>query len=117
MQNKKFKVVEESRTWDDFKVRFKSLMDSRGFNMKQTSEALNLNPTSISRYFQDRGPDILVLWRIADYFDTSIDWLVGRKPSKYETLSPKELEVIKKYSAATPSDKLVIDTLLEKYDI
>lgn len=117
MQNKRFKEIEEDRSWVDFQTRFKQLMDSHGYNLTDTSRLLNISLTSISRYFKDRGPDILVLWRIADKFNVTIDWLVGRSNEITNTLPPKATEIAEKYAAATPSDQLVIDTILQKYDL
>ena len=117
MQNKKFKVIEEDRSWSDFKTRFKQLMDSHGYNLTDTARMLNISLTSISRYFKDRGPDILTLWRIADKFNVTIDWLVGRTNEVTNTLPPQAQKIAEKYVAATDSDQLVIDTILQKYDI
>ena len=118
MQNRKYKTMEPDRSWNDFRTRLKQLMDSRGYNMAETSKLLDINPTSISRYFKgERGPDILALWRIADKFDVSLDWLIGRTDNKDDSLLPKEREVITKYAAATDNDKIVSDTILQKYDV
>lgn len=117
MQNKRFKVIEEDRSWKDFQSRFRQLMDSHGYNLTDTANLLNISLTSISRYFKDRGPDILVLWRIADKFNVTIDWLVGRSNETANTLPTKAIEIANKYSVATEDDQLVIDTILKKYDI
>ena len=117
MPNKRFKIIEEDRSWRDFQIRFKQLMDSHGYNLTDTAKLLNISLTSISRYFKDRSPDIITLWRIADKFNVTIDWLVGRSNDTVSTLPPKAQKFAEKYSAATESDQLVIDTILQKYDI
>ena len=115
MGDKRYKVTDE-RSFDMFKKRFGQLINSRGFNQKETAEALNINTTSVSRYFMDRTPDTLVLWRIADYFNVSTDWLLGRSDEKYAVLSEQEKSLLEKYKLATRDDRLIIDTLLSKYE-
>ena len=116
MANRKY-AVPDDKNYDVFRSRLKSLMDSHGYNMKELAAALHLNSATISRYLSERGPDLFSIWRIADLFDCSIDWLIGRKESRFETFPPNITKVANLYSVATESDKLVIDTLLKKYDV
>ena len=70
-------------------------------------------------------PDITTLMQIADYFDTSIDYVVGHteitrriEPTSAYHLNADEGGIIDKYRALTPRERAcvaqVIDTLLEK---
>ena len=52
---------------------------------------------------------------IADYFDVSIDWLLGRSDSQYEVLPSDIIELIHLCNAASPDDKHVIQAVLSKY--
>lgn len=115
MSDGRYRVVDE-RTFDTFKKRFSMLIDSRGFNLVQTANATNINVTSISRYLNSRNPDTLAIWRIADVFGVSIDWLLGRTDERYSDIPEKELDLLTKYKVASDNDKLVIDTILSKYD-
>lgn len=115
MADGRYRDVDE-RTFDTFKKRFSMLIDSRGFNLVQTANATNINVTSISRYLTNRNPDTLAIWRIADVFGVSIDWLLGRTDERYSEIPEKELQLLTKYKVATDNDKLVIDTILSKYD-
>lgn len=115
MQNGKFKFQDENRGFDTFKHNLKTLMNSRGYNMKSLSLDLNMNTTSVSRYFIDRNPDTISLWRIADHFDVSIDWLLGRSSSKFDSIPENAQRIASLYLAASDSDKLVIETILKKY--
>ncbi len=116
MANKKYRV-QDDKNFDVFRKHLKGLMDSRGYNMKDLAAALELNAATISRYFGERGPDLFSAWRIADLFDVSIDWLIGRTTSRYDALPPRIAHIADLYSAATESDKAVIETLLKKYDV
>lgn len=109
---------DDGRTFEVFKIRLKALMEAYGMNMKELAESIDLNATSISRYFQDRGPDIKALWRIADKFNVSVDWLLGRTDNKLGSfVSEDATRIANLYTSASPSDKLVVETLLKKYDI
>ena len=112
MQNKRFKEIEEDRSWVDFQTRFKQLMDSHGYNLTDTSRLLNISLTSISRYFKDRGPDILVLWRIADKFNVTIDWLIGRTTDKFSAYTPEQVAIMEAYTTLSDKDRFVVDALL-----
>lgn len=115
MQQGKFRYKDEKIEFETFQKNLKMLMQNRGYSMKALSIELNMNTTSISRYFIDRNPDLTSIWRIADHFDVSIDWLLGRTTSRYDALPDEIQRIADLYTAATDSDKLVIDTLLQKY--
>ena len=115
MEGGKFRVKDD-RSFDTFRIRLRSLLDSRGYTMKDLGMKVDMNATSISRYFIDRNPDTIALWRIADHFNVSIDWLLGRSANRFDL--PDDVQrLITLYQAATSSDKSVIDMLLSKYDV
>ena len=115
MQQGKFRHKDSSIDFETFQKNLKTLMQSRGLTMKALSIELNMNTTSISRYFIDRNPDLTSIWRIANYFDVSIDWLLGRSTSRYDSIPEPSKRVADLYTSASDSDKLVVDTLLSKY--
>ena len=52
---------------------------------------------------------------IANYFNVSIDWLLGRVDDRHAPL-PKDIqELVDLYSIALPEDRKVIQTVLERY--
>lgn len=116
MANGKYRVADD-RDFETFNRNLKMLMDAHGYNMKQLAIALDMNITSISRYFNGRTPDTISVWRIADHFNVTIDWLLGRSQSKFDSMSPELAKIANLYAAASASDKLVVDTLLKKYDV
>lgn len=99
-----------------FQTRLQQLMHSRDFNQIETAEAVGISATSICRFFQDRCPDVPALIKIADYFNVSIDWLIGRKHFEDGSLTENDYSLISKYKMLDPSDKLIIDSILQKYD-
>lgn len=72
-----------------FAERLKTLRERRGLMQKSVAAELNIGNTTLSNYEKNvssPSPDILVA--IADYFDTSTDYLLGRtdNPSAEETV-------------------------------
>lgn len=59
--------------------RIKELLDKRGITQAQFGEIINVSDSTISLYKSGkRQPDFETLFHIADYFDVSIDYLLGR---------------------------------------
>jgi transcriptional regulator with XRE-family HTH domain len=59
--------------------RLKELRKSRGISQLKLAVDLNMNQNSISRYENmERQADYEALIRFADYFNVSIDYLLGR---------------------------------------
>ena len=66
-----------------FGQRFKELRQEKNLTQEKLAEEFFLNKSSISRYEQNKQiPEIDLLEKIADYFDVSIDYLVGRSNNK-----------------------------------
>ena len=99
-----------------FKENLKRLIDSRAMTTKDLSEDMNITPATLSRYLSgNRKPDLPYVVRIAEYFNVSIDWLLGISGDKFEVL-PKDIqEVVELYSLATSDDRAVVQAVLNKY--
>lgn len=62
-----------------FSERLKELRISRGLTQKQVYEAVGMSAIGYQRYeYGDREPAYQKLIALADYFDVSLDYLVGR---------------------------------------
>ena len=62
-----------------FKQRLRVIRKAHGVTQKQTAEAIGTTEQNYQRY--ERGiqqPTLAVLIALADYFDVSLDYLVGR---------------------------------------
>ena len=60
-------------------MRLKELRISKGISQLKLAMDLSMNQNSISRYENgQREADYATLIRIADYFDVSVDYLLGR---------------------------------------
>lgn len=61
------------------KFRLKELRRSRGISQLKLAMDLNLNQNTISRYETgEREADYKTLCLLADYFNVSLDYLLGR---------------------------------------
>lgn len=60
-------------------IRLKELREERGLSQMAAGTALGVSRSTIDGYeTKGRQPDIGMLINIADYFDVSLDYLVGR---------------------------------------
>ena len=60
-------------------MRLRELREKKGISQLRLATALNTTQNTISRYETgEREPGIAELIKIADYFNVSIDYLVGR---------------------------------------
>ena len=60
--------------------RIKDLMKSEKLTQMQLAHALEVGQSSISDWLNYKSePSIENLWKLADFFDVSVDYLIGRK--------------------------------------
>lgn len=70
------------RTRMDIKVaeRIAELMRDEGINQVQLAAKIGVKQNTVSSWvLGKKEPNISSLWRLADYFEVDIDYLVGRK--------------------------------------
>jgi len=99
----------------------KALRKEADISQQKLGEAVNISQQSINQYEnQDVEPDIANLTKLADYFNTSIDYLVGRtdirrKIEKTEAfdLNSREAEALKLYRTLSDKQKECIDLMLQ----
>lgn len=62
-----------------FALRLKELRTKRGLTMEQLGNDIGITRASISNYENEqKKPSLDIVIRLADYFQVSIDYLVGR---------------------------------------
>ena len=60
--------------------RIKDLMKSEKLTQMQLTRALCVGQSSVSDWINAKSePSIENLWKLADFFDVSVDYLIGRK--------------------------------------
>lgn len=63
-----------------FADRLRELMDEKGLNQRQLEKETGLSNQAISFWLSEqRFPSIKSMWDLADYFNCSVDYLIGRK--------------------------------------
>lgn len=63
----------------DFHKKLKRLRLSKGITQSQLAEVLNIQPNSVQRLeYGTARPSLNTIIALADYFDVSLDYLVGR---------------------------------------
>ena len=104
----------------------KLLRQEYGISQQRLADAIGVSQQSINQYENHSvEPDISVLSRLADHFNTSIDYIVGRTDIRRRIeyteafhLNQDETEVITQYRALNASEKQcvtqVIQTLLNR---
>ncbi len=86
--------------------RLKNLRVENGFTQSELAEKLQIGQTTVSAYEKSHDPNIYSLIAYADFFECSLDYLVGREkaPLPY-ALSPQERELIQAFRALKPQAK------------
>lgn len=101
----------------------KTLRESAAVSQKQLAEAIGVSQQSINKYENHNiEPDIGTMIRIADYFDTSVDYLIGHTSicrkienvTAYE-LNAEESKIMDNYRKLTKKQKACIATLIDSY--
>lgn len=68
-------------------LRLKEIRISKGLNMRQTAKALGIPYTTYISYEKgDREPRIAVLISLANFFNCSVDYLLGLKQKESKSL-------------------------------
>ena len=104
-------------------VNLKKLREEASVSQKSLAEAVGVSQQSINKYENHNiEPDIETLIRISDYFDTSVDYLVGhssvkRRITEYQELdlTPEESYIVEKYRVLKNKQKACVRQIVESY--
>ena len=65
---------------EHFAEKLKKARKDSGYRQQQIEDITGINRTTLSRYENgEREPDIETLGLLADFYEVSLDWLVGTK--------------------------------------
>ena len=104
-------------------LRLKQLREERNITQQELADQLSCSQQSINNY-ENHGtqPDIDMLCRMADFFNTSVDYLIGntnvRDPyslAKFEYNSEKETALINSFRNLPEKVKEQFLALMESY--
>ena len=96
---------------------FNDLLAEKNINQKQFAEQSGIPYTTVIGWTNlNRLPDYTALIKIADFFQCSIDYLVGRQKyydydSSVTTLSKQEQNLIFSYRKLSQKDKDIVQTI------
>lgn len=104
--------------------RLKELRESKGLSQQAFAEHFHVTQQSIYKYEHGLStPDIEIISQMANFFDTSIDYLVGASdvPTKYEfvqdsSLTAPELRVLQYYRTLSPDTQELIQRIVAKQE-
>lgn len=109
--------------------RLKELREQKNLTQAQLSKFLNISASTIGMYEQGRRfPDENLLKHISQYFNVSIDYLLGltnipntiddyiqKSNTNSYHINDDEQTLIRKYRQLKAEDKQIIDTMLERF--
>lgn len=101
----------------------KYLRTEKGLSQQKLGEILGISQQSINKYENHKiEPDISTLITIANYFNTSVDYLIGNTEINHiiENIEPHDLnkdesEVIYQYRKLSPLEKESIKMIISNY--
>lgn len=61
-------------------TRIKELLKNEGLTQSKLADGIGVNQSTVCNWFNGKKePSIENLWKLADFFDVSVDYLIGRK--------------------------------------
>jgi len=97
----------------------KQLRANKGLSQAQLAAVLGLSQQSINKYENHNiEPDIATLMRMADFFGTTVDHIIGRtdENSGETILSTEEQALIDQYRNLSEQEKTCVRTLIRTYN-
>mgnify|MGYP002540538357 CR=1 FL=1 len=82
----------------------RKLREEKGVTQKQLADIISISQQSINKYENHNiEPDIDTLIKMADYFETSVDYIVGHSKIR------RKIEIVNSYDLNAEEAKLVED--------
>lgn len=99
-------------------LRLKELREQRRLNQEGLAICLNVSQSTVSAYeVGDRTPDLETIIKIANFFNVSIDYLVGlsdvKQVLKSSDLTSDELDILRTYKQLSFIDKEKVKAYIE----
>ena len=101
----------------------KKLRKEHNLSQQKLADILHVSQQSVYKYENGiTAPDIETLIRMADYFNTSIDYLVEHtdiphkiEPVKDTMLNEAESTLVDHYRKLSPTQKQLVQAIIEEY--
>lgn len=103
--------------------RLRELRKEYGISQQRLADAIFVTQPSINKYENHNiEPEIAILIRIADYFNTSVDYLVGHtdvrqriEPAETFQLSHQEAEMLRRYRQLRPDQRACVRQTVDTF--
>ena len=95
------------------------LRNKKGISQQTLASLLGISQQSVNKYENhDVEPDINTMIKIADYFDVTIDYLVGRGENETDScnLQSNSMDITQKYNSLTKKERDCIDMILNVFE-
>ncbi len=104
--------------------RLRQLRDEAGISQKALAEIIGVSQQSINKYENHNiEPDIQTMIRLADYFRTSVDYLIGHtdiyrpiEATRGYELNERESHMLDGYRALSTRRQRCVDAMIESYN-
>ena len=95
----------------------KKLRNEKGISQQQLASVIGISQQSINKYENHNvEPDIFTLSALADYFGTSVDFLIGRVDTDLaDPPTPTEARHLAEYRKLDTKGKNCVDALVKAY--
>ena len=77
----------------EFSNRFRQLKEESNLTLKDLSEELGISVPNLSYYMKGREPSYDILISIANYFNVTTDWLIGRTDARSSVYAALDEEI------------------------
>lgn len=99
-----------------FSQRVSGLIESSGKTLRGVALDLDIVPATLSRYISGvRYPDVRYIAKLSQYFNVSMEWILGLSDERYEREGEGIAELVNLYSVATEDDRELVMHILKKY--
>jgi len=104
-------------------INLKKLREDASISQKALADAIGVSQQSVNKYENHNiEPDIETLIRIADFFETSVDYLIGHTSVRRKIeevhifeLNDRESKVMEQYRSLTSKQKACVDVVMDSY--
>lgn len=94
--------------------RLRNLRKSKNLTTKELGEIIGCsNPTITNYELGHRSPDVETLCKLADFFEVSIDYLLGRTPSEFSLTASHAPEYEKIIESQSPERKKKLTEIIK----
>lgn len=99
----------------------KLLRQEHGISQQKLADAIHVSQPSINKYENHNiEPELEILKRMADYFHTSVDFIIGhtdvrRRVEAVEpcSLNSREMELITRFRSLNDEEKACVETVVQ----